>query len=98
PGWGGWRAGTARTHVVEIAAAAVLVGIGLALYRFDPDRPARWVRVELDRGRSVTLLEETGRPVLFRVRAGDANTTAVTGHDGAFTVSSWPVCLVELVP
>jgi serine/threonine-protein kinase len=98
PGWGRWLVGKARRHAVAIAAAVVLVGVGLALYWFDPDRPARSLRAELDRDREVTPLRETGRPAWFRVRAGDENTTAVTGRDGTFTVSSWPVCLVELVP
>jgi serine/threonine-protein kinase len=98
PGWGRWLVRKARRHTVAIAVAAVLVGVGLALYWFDPDRPARSMRAELDRGHEVTPLQETGGPRWFRVRAGDANTTAVTGRDGTFTVSSWPVCLVELVP
>jgi serine/threonine-protein kinase len=98
PGWGRWLVLQARRRAAALAAVAVLAGIGLALYWFDPERPARRVRGELDRGREVTLLTEAGGRTWFRVRAGDANTTAVAAPDGTLTVSSWPVCLVELVP
>jgi hypothetical protein len=78
--------------VLALAAAGVAVNYG------DPDRPLRAVRAELARGRPVTLIPASGPPRWSRVRAGDSGTKIVTADDGRFTVHSWDMGMIELLP
>jgi serine/threonine-protein kinase len=94
-----WRRAVraARRNAVLLVAGLVLVIAAVTLYRNDPDRPVREVRSELDHGRPVTFFTADGL-THYKIIAGDAETRVVLNTDKSLTVSSWGLCLVELVP
>jgi serine/threonine-protein kinase len=46
----------------------------------------------------VTVIGETGMPRWYRWRAGEASTQISLAPDGSFSVHTWSLCLLELVP
>jgi serine/threonine-protein kinase len=87
----------ARKYAVAwIVAGVVGAAIG-AMNWFDPDRPIRAIERKLDRGEEVTLIGEGVKEPWFRVRTGDDKSRVQVNPDGTLTVTTWSLCLVELV-
>jgi serine/threonine-protein kinase len=86
-----------RRHAIAATVAVLLIGsLGIFFWR-DPDRVRRRAERDLDQGRPVQVIPETGPPLFdFRVRLGDEGTKVVTAPDGTFTVHTWSLCLLEL--
>jgi serine/threonine-protein kinase len=100
-----WRA--VRRHARLTAALFLLAMLALtaalAWYWFDPERSFRNIEERLERGESVVLIPETGKPRWFSITAGGEAAQASEGIGGTFTVHSWsgttvqPGARVELV-
>jgi hypothetical protein len=97
-------AGITRRRAIAVGVGSALVAGGVFGYRWwaDPDRPRRRLEREIEdnlaAGRPVTLIPDTGLPIRFSILNGDEQTTTGLGTDGTFSVSSWSLCLVELLP
>jgi serine/threonine-protein kinase len=84
----------------SLAAAVLLVLVVVApaaWLRLDPERPRRQIEAALARGERVTLIGETGEPRWFRWATGQQASQTSLSADGAFTVHSWTLGLLELV-
>jgi serine/threonine-protein kinase len=96
----GWR--VVRRHAVASLALGFAT-LAFALYPvgrkyFDPDRAATSQEQALARGQSVALIDATGEPLWSRWRVGADAASASRGQDGVFTVHSWTLSLLELLP
>jgi serine/threonine-protein kinase len=98
-----WRAVRRRPalNLLRVAAAALLIAAvtwGAVAYFTNPERAREENERELDAGRPVTFIGETGEPK-WSVVYGDAAAVIGTDPDGAFTVvSPLGVALVEMAP
>jgi serine/threonine-protein kinase len=88
----------ARRHAIALSIGIVLLVGSVSLYWLDADRPIKAILRDLSRGQPVTLIGETGKPLWFRVRVGEESTQVSLAGDGTFSVHSWALCLLELVP
>src|SRR5262249_24527178 len=89
---------TARKHPVGVLLGVIILCIPVVLCLRDPDRAVRQFQEELAQGRPITLIGETGKPQWLRWRAGESESQVSLGADNSFSVHSWSVCLLELLP
>jgi serine/threonine-protein kinase len=89
-----WRTAAALVLLVLLVLTATLVS-----YLFDPERPLRDIEGRLERGESVVLIGETGKPAWYSLAAGGESSKVSEGADGVFAVSGWSkkMTVVELV-
>jgi serine/threonine-protein kinase len=92
---------TIRRHPL-LSTAIALAGIAAVLvpvvaYVRDPARHVEYVQRHLREGRKVTLLGETGRPSWFRANFDPPVLSISNAADGAFSVESDRIGLVELL-
>jgi eukaryotic-like serine/threonine-protein kinase len=99
PGARVWR--TFRRHPFGITAAslaAVLLALScLAGIYFNPERRIERIEKHLARGDRVTLIAKKGEPAWYRWSTGREMTQTSLASDGAFSLHSWTLALVELV-
>ncbi len=81
-----------------LAVLVLLVAAATVAYLRDPKRPLRELEGKLDHKLPVTLIGEQGPPAYYSIRSGDESTKVSISADGSFSVHSWSVCLLELLP
>jgi hypothetical protein len=94
-----------RRHLAEtltvlalFSVGAPLIGAGVTFYLNQPERTIRKIQSELALGRPVTLIGETGEPRWSRWRTGKSASQTVLGDDRTFTINTWTLGLLELLP
>ena len=92
------RARRARLACVAALLLILAVAVPATLWYRDPERPLRAIESELARGRTQTLIGESGGPRWSRWRAGEATSQMSVLADGTFAISSWQIGILELVP
>ncbi len=90
-----WRA--FRRHRVAAALVPIVLGVAVAVYLLNPNRPLHEIERALGRGEPVTLIGGQGEPRWFRVRAGEESTKVSLAANGSFGVHTLETALVELV-
>ncbi len=94
-----WRAARRHPGAVLTAAVAAAALAAAAVYVLDPGRELDRLQGKLDRGESVTLLEDVGRPRWARTLVGGDNLTTVSPPAGPFAVHSRTQSgLVQIAP
>jgi serine/threonine-protein kinase len=88
----------ARRRWRVVAAGLVLAVASATALLHDSDRPLRRMQADLRRGSPVQPIGETGRPAWSRWRAGESGSQTSVSSDGTFTVHSWSLGLLELLP
>ena len=95
----------ARRHTAAVMTCLALISVGVPLlsvgathYLNMPERTIERIEDELARGRPVMLIGETGRPEWSRWRMGQAASQTALAKDQTFTISSWSLGLLELLP
>ena len=73
-------------------------GTAFYLIAYAPERAVRKIEGELALGRTVTLIGMKGEPRWSRWRAGQSRSHTVLDDDSTFTVQTWDLALLELVP
>jgi serine/threonine protein kinase len=112
-GWLRWLWRKTRRHaasiLVGLAAAittVVLLIFLLSLYKLSPEEAEKQRQQtalaaytqDLDLGKKVTLIGESGQPSYFRWRSDQTPAKIVEAPDGAFSVQNWEHGLLELLP
>ena len=95
----GWRG--LRRHRVMVAATLTMVAsmvVAAVLRLHDPDQQLRKMQAELQEGRAVELIGESGPPAWSRWRAGETHSKTLLASDGSFTLHAWALGLLELLP
>jgi serine/threonine-protein kinase len=91
-----------RRHVgvlALLAFAMTVATVAVAVnYYGDPVRGLERILHQLQQGKKVTLIGETGKPVWFQWRTDDTDSKIALGADGTLSVQSWNVGLLELLP
>ena len=102
--WARLRRGV-RRHLAETLTVLALFSVGAPLslaavtfYLNQPERTIQKIQSELALGRPVTLIGETGEPRWSRWQSGKSGSHWVLGDDHVFTINSWSLALLELVP
>ncbi len=87
-----------RRHSVAILIGLAVVAAGAAAFMASPTRALERIRLELASGRTVDLIGKTGGPRYSRNLVGRSKTEVIHNADGAFTVYTVTLSLLELVP
>ena len=80
------RHALAATATLLFVCAAVVVP--MVIYLSHPDRIQEWVQRELEQGRPVTLMGESGRPLWSQWRTAKGDVRDFLSPDGYFTVEN----------
>jgi serine/threonine-protein kinase len=91
-----------RCHPL-ISGAVVLGGlmallVPLLVHMRDPDRPLRAMQRQLAGGKAVQIIGNQGAPPWSQFQAGEDQTRLSVNRDGFFTIDTWQVVLLELMP
>jgi serine/threonine-protein kinase len=89
-----------RRHWVASAMASLVAATAvmgpIVYYYLHPDRPLWTIQRQWDKGRQVTLINETGLPKWCRWRTNDTETRYFSRADGALTIEARRLGLLEL--
>jgi hypothetical protein len=91
-----WRA--VKRHKVRVGLAMLVPCVVAAFWLLRPVNHLPEIEEEIKQGKAVTLVPETGGPKWSAMVTGLDSSQAAVGADGAFSVHSWGLCLLELLP
>lgn len=89
------RRSPATTALTMVAVLGASTGLILS---YQKDQPLRQWQRTLAAGHPVTLVGETGVPSWYRWIRGEKESTWKLESDGSFTVQTWSMALLELLP
>ncbi len=74
------------------------IALPLLTYYLNPKRPLEAIYKKLRNNEAVTLIDATGPPAWRKVIAGQPGPNFLEAPDQPFTIQTWGLCLIELVP
>lgn len=96
--WPGKTRRAFKRYRAALGLALVLLGALAAASWRAPINHLPEIEAEIKQGRALTLVGETGKPKWFRLLTGQDTTTTSLAPDGTFSLHSWGLALVELLP
>jgi eukaryotic-like serine/threonine-protein kinase len=88
----------AMASLVLATAGIPLIPLGTNAYFKSPARVIERIETDLARGRAVTLIGNTGKALWWEWKSGGKEGQARILANESFTLQSWPLGLVELLP
>jgi serine/threonine-protein kinase len=82
---------------IPLLAVLVVIAVSWQFRREDPDRALRAIEQDLQLGREVTLISETGGPQWSHWSAGQSAAQSSIEPDGTFRVHTWTLGLLDLL-